>query len=186
MKKLFVLALLAFAGHPMMAQDGSSPATPPSSNAPHEAWYNRLVYGGNLGLQFGNPTLVDLSPTVGYKITDKLIAGVGVSYQYIGYRYYGQQYKQTIWGYSGFARYYILDNLFAHAECDRLYSHWRPYNHPDVPYWITGLLVGGGYRQNLGGVMSVSLMVLWKVNKDDAYDWPYSNPIIRAGIGFGL
>ena len=42
----------------------------------------RLVYGGGFGMQFGNVTLLDLSPSIGYRVSDQLTLGTGISYKY--------------------------------------------------------------------------------------------------------
>jgi len=183
MKKAFALLLPAL----LLALSASAQrdsSARPQRKAP-EPWTDRLVYGGNIGLQFGTYTLLDLSPMVGYKITDKLIGGVGGSYQYIRVRYSNNAtYENSIYGYSLFGRYYIFDQLFAHAEYQRLNGEWQPWFRPDHRYWVTGVLVGGGYTQRIGENFGVALTVLFNVNESE--DWPYQNPIIRAGFGFGF
>ena len=42
----------------------------------------RLVFGGGFGMQFGNVTLLDLSPSIGYRVSDQLTLGTGISYKY--------------------------------------------------------------------------------------------------------
>lgn len=183
MKKLAAFFIGIICSLALQAQDdGTAPPRP--GRAPREPWYDRLVYGGNLGLQFGNYTLVDISPIVGYKVTDRLVPAVGITYQYINIRFSNnQRYINTIYGYSGILRYYIMDNLFAHGEVTQLNGQWLPWQQSER-YWITGVLVGGGYRQNFGGNFGASITALWNLNPTP--EWPYRNPIIRAGIGVGF
>jgi hypothetical protein len=43
---------------------------------------DRMYFGGNLGLQFGTVTLIDVSPLAGVMITPKFSSGIGATYQY--------------------------------------------------------------------------------------------------------
>ena len=47
----------------------------------------KLVFGGNFGLQLGNYTNITLSPIVGYRVTDDLVLGGGPTYIYSSIRY---------------------------------------------------------------------------------------------------
>jgi hypothetical protein len=142
----------------------------------------RVFFGGNFGLQFGNITFIDISPLVGYRVTDRSAAGAGISYMY--YREYFPgiyEFSTSIYGGRLFGRYFILDNIFAHAEYEVLnlesYYDQRRLN-------VVSLLGGGGYRQHIGGRTFLNAMILWNFN-ESAYS-PYRNPIIRMGINFGL
>ncbi|MBE0663687.1 MAG: hypothetical protein IH597_14625 [Bacteroidales bacterium] len=42
----------------------------------------RWFVGGNVGLQFGYVTLIDVSPMVGYMLTDRFALGTGLTYKY--------------------------------------------------------------------------------------------------------
>lgn len=162
---------------------------------------DRIFFGGNMGLQFGDITLVDVSPMVGYRITSNVAAGVSLTYKYYHIKkYFYNQYTYSfedmtsnIYGGSIFARYYFVENLFAHAEYEYLlysYDDFRPNatgsnfekyaRTVDVP----GLFLGGGYRQPVGGRVYFSIMILYNIMESE-YS-PYSNPIIRAGVSVGL
>jgi hypothetical protein len=58
-----------------------------NSDNERKTWKDRIVVGGSLGAQFGNSTYVEVSPIVGYKVTDMFTAGVGFSYQYYKVNY---------------------------------------------------------------------------------------------------
>lgn len=176
-KSLFIFLLLIAAG--LRAQDASSTTPRPPRNT--ESFGDRIVTGGNFGLQFGSVTFIDISPMVGYKVTDRFVPGIGATYRYLNYHYYG--YEQNAYGGSIFARYYVLDNLFAHAQYEVLNGEWNPFL-PDYRYNMTSIFVGGGYRQMLGDRLATSILVLFNVNESEFS--PYQNPIIRIGFGFGL
>lgn len=166
-----------------VAQDDATPAhgntLPPYSLSDH------LVYGGNLGLSFGNITNISVSPLVGYKVTDKFIPGVGFTYNYLKFNYPGYSEESiNIYGGSIWARYYVLDNIFLHGEYEALNGEWDPYFRPGYRYYLNSLLVGGGYRESFGNLSSY-ILVLYNVTYNE--DSPYPSPlIIRAGFGFGL
>ena len=117
-------------------------------------------------------------------------------------------YKSNVLGGSIYLRYYLsslfdnfLGNLFAHVEYEYLV-----YNRPFVQassangyilgadgYWYlpgtqrieyNSFFVGGGYRQPLGGRVSMDFLLLFNIN--DSYNSPYTNPIFRLGVGVGL
>ena len=149
---------------------------------------DRLFLSPDLGLQFGTVTFINISPKIGYMLTDKLGAGVGVTYIYVNdktYRSLGYTYESNIYGGSIFGQYQLF-------EAVQLYSEYQVLNmdafdpisfeisRKNVPAW----LVGGGYTTSIGANSSVGLMLLWDVIEDrNSF---YSNPIIRIGFNFGL
>src|SRR5688572_11858407 len=79
-----------------------------------ENFSDRLFFGGNFGLQFGSYTYVDISPMVGYKITERLAAGVGATYIYysVDDHVYNLNYKTHIYGGSIFSRFRVTEQFF--------------------------------------------------------------------------
>lgn len=157
-------------------------------NSPQEnGFWDRVYTGGGIGLQFGSQTLINVSPILGYRLTDRFSMGVGITYMYYRYKdqYPDYSYSSNTYGGSVFSRYLILENLFAHVEYELLRLEVRDnvsrlLGKKD----ITSVLVGGGYRQMLGDRSSINLMVLYNLN-ETAYS-PYQNPVIRLSFGFGI
>ncbi|HET6245711.1 MAG: hypothetical protein H0V01_04175 [Bacteroidetes bacterium] len=148
-----------------------------------QSFKERLFFGGNFGLQFGNETVIDLSPLVGYRLTDKLSAGAGITYMYYRLRVPSVDFSTNIYGGRLFGRYFFLDNLFGHVEYEIL--NLEVFDIGNVRrVEVTNILVGGGYRQHLGGRTFINILALWNINQSE-YS-PYRNPIIRMGIGFGI
>jgi hypothetical protein len=160
-------------------------AQPPQEG---ERFWDKVFFGGNFGLQFGDQTVVDVNPLVGYRLTEKLSVGFTVTYVY--YRFkdpynYFPSYSSNIYGGSLFTRYFLLENIFAHVEGEML--------NLEVPNYflnryerenVFGFYVGGGYRQPLGDRSSLNILLLYNLNEDR--NSPYQNPIIRIGFGFGI
>lgn len=148
---------------------------------------SRLFFGGGFGLQFGNLTLIEISPMVGYKVTPKLGFGISPTYKYYNFTDSfnpANDFKTSVYGGSIFSRYLILENVFAHAEYETLYFNTKLAGGGIYPTQFNSLLVGGGYRQMIGSNSSLNLMVLWNLN--DTPDSPYTNPVIRMGLSVGM
>jgi hypothetical protein len=141
---------------------------------------DRLFTGGNMGLQIGNPTMIDISPLIGLKITKHARVGIGATYLYYKYTDYNAVYISNIYGGRVFAQHTIWKNIFAHAEYEVLNGEWVS----TARYNISSVLVGAGFRQLLFANSYLNLMLLW--NLTNTYDSPYTNPVIRAGVTIGL
>jgi hypothetical protein len=161
---------------------------PAGLRAQEEKLSDRMFYGGYFGLQFGTYTYVEISPLVGYRLTDKLSTGVGAKYIYysVDDKSYvpAYHYSTNIYGGSVFLRYLIVENFFAHAEFELInleaYDGYYAVGRRNVP----DLFLGGGYRMPMGSNSSFSIMALWEVI-EDRYS-PYVSPILRIGFGFGF
>ena len=179
----------------------------------HEFWH-RVSVGGNVGLQLGSITAIDVSPEVMVRVVDQFHLGLGFSYDYLRYKNYfwddtTQQYldfKSNVYGGRIFARYYLrsfldnfLGNIFVHVEYEYLY-YTRPYvsdanGRITDPYGykyskgkevleVNSLFVGAGYEQPLGDRAFLDILVLYNFN--ETYNSPYTNPVFRLGFGFRL
>jgi len=137
---------------------------------------DKLFLGGSFGLQFGTETQIALYPQVGYKITPKLIVGLGATYKY--YNNSAYEYSTSIYGGSAFSRFIVLPEFFLHAELE--YMSFEPWG--AERRWVTPVLLGGGYRQPFGERAAATLSILWDVN-ESAFS-PYQNPIVRMGFSF--
>lgn len=148
---------------------------------------SHLFYGGGFGLQFGSVTLIELSPLIGYKVTPKLGIGLSPTYKYYSYKnsyYSSSRLENNVYGGSIFARYMIFENIFAHAEYESLFYNIKVTGYPTDMRQYNSVLVGGGYRQQIGSNAAMNLMVLWNLN--DTPDSPYTNPVIRVGFTVGM
>lgn len=198
-KKAQLLFLLFFSL--MFAGIFSYAQSYPEYTAPGEEnkFTDRLLFGGGLGLQFGTLTFIDISPVVGYRLTERLETGVGFSYKYYRYKdfYFDpttgakDDLKSHMIGGSVYSRYHILENIFLHTEFERLrvnteelYMAGGQIVRNPIHYNINGLFVGGGLKQRISNSSYFYLMGLWDIVQDS--NSPYSNPIIRMGILLSL
>ncbi len=158
--------------------------TPPVK--PKVPFRERIFTGGNIGLQFGTVTYIDISPKIGYKLTDKAAAGIGATYIYVSdKRYKGYEYTTDIYGGRVFAQYQVFENVMAYSEFEVLNAEVID----DLTYKLSrqnipSLLAGGGYVQPIGGSSNVVILVLWNL-LESRYSI-YQNPIIRIGFNIGF
>ncbi len=144
---------------------------------------DKLFFGGGLGLSFGNPNYFDIAPIVGYKITERVSAGVGITYQYYDYNYGTYNFSTNVYGGSVFARYYFTKNLFAHGEIE--YLNLADFNNIDKRIGVESVLGGGGYIQRISNNAGIVAMVLYNFTQSE-YS-PYASPIIfRLGLNIGI
>lgn len=152
-----------------------------SNNLKGQPFGQRLVFGGGLGANFSNGyTVLEISPLVGYKVTDRFIPGIGVSYTYLSFL--GNSY--SIYGFNAWARYMILDNFFAHTEYQQNNFPFSNERDEIMREWVPMWLVGGGYHTGRESAVGFSIMVLWDLIDDIRS--PYDNPIIRGGVMIGF
>lgn len=117
-----------------------------------------------------------------------------------------QDFKTNIYGGSIWARYFltkteipVIENIFLHAEVEPLLfvNKYTPnpggnyidiYNNRYVKendqITLTGVFLGGGLRQPIGGRSYMYIELLWDFNED--FYSPYSNPRIRIGVAAGF
>ncbi len=172
-KQVFFLAILCLTIS-VKAQFSASPQVPLS---------DRISFGGDFGLSFGSITYINISPIVGYRLTDKFTGGVGVIYQYLKYnkQILGFDFQTTTYGGRVFGRYRFLENAFGIAEFQNLnreaYNLRNEYiGRINVPIFF----VGGGYLQSVGGKSYLSISLLYDIIGD--YYSPYNNPLIQVGF----
>ncbi|MBT3207477.1 MAG: hypothetical protein HN704_14990 [Bacteroidetes bacterium] len=165
---------------------------------------DKLVFGGNFGLRLGAITHIDISPSVGYKINERTILGIGAIYQYykddriyyISGQTYPMDYETNIYGGRIFSQYLLIEemgqflpidfgSIILHAEYEFINIDIEDSNSTLIEFerrWVSSLLIGAGLKQRIGKRSSVNLLLLWNLN-EHAYS-PYSNPVVRLGFSF--
>ncbi len=200
MKKVILLSVFFISCLKIHAQEpGTDPGTEQSSEpAPRTSYPNskkptktspfadRLFTGGDIGMQFGSQTFIEVAPILGYRATPEL--SVGISTKYIYYKvndvYSNYHYETNTYGGGLFMRYNILEEVFLHGEYEGLSMEVPLSPYETNRRIVSGLFLGGGYRQFIGEYSSLNIMLLFDVIEDQ-YS-PYQNPILRIGFDFGL
>jgi hypothetical protein len=145
-------------------------------------WKDKIVIGGDVILSFStNATQVGLSPLIGYRLSERLVSGVGMTYIYGSFR----DYESHLRGLRQFNRFSVTDELFLHAEFEQSsYIFKFPLERESIRYEFPAILVGGGYRSSLGGRSGISITVLYDILQDR--NSLYNGPIFRGGFMFGI
>jgi hypothetical protein len=152
----------------------------------------KLFFGGNFGLTFGDYTLVNVSPQLGYRFNPSIAAGFGVNMQYVSYKerdYNGDAYSKQSWGVAGlnvFGRVYPIQQIMLQVQPEANYVFGKQifYQPTRQEYKIDAeivpsLLTGGGLVLPAGRgslIAAVFYDVLQKQNS------PYGK---RAIFNFG-
>lgn len=153
-------------------------------------WQDRIVVGGNIGATFGSSTYIELSPTIGYRITDMFTAGVGFTYQYFSQNYNDPgilDYKATVYGPRFFLEHELIFGLFAHAEYEYAWYKFKYESllYGDVSGAVPALFLGGGYNYYITDNAKFQIMALYDVLH--GVNSLYYNPLVfRMGISVGL
>lgn len=148
----------------------------------------KLFFSGNFGLQFGDVTNVEISPVAGYHITNRLSAGLGITYIYFRQKIGNFDKLETnVYGYRLFARQSINQQLFIQAEYENLSLELlNPLDNTTFRDWVPGTFIGGGFFQPVSENVGFTAVALYNVTYDDLRS-PYNNPlVVRVGIMIGF
>ncbi|WP_040006949.1 hypothetical protein [Fibrisoma limi] len=136
----------------------------------------RLRFGGGInGFRFGNPFSLGVSPVVAYQATERLLVGVGGTYNYTRYKGYTtsgttvplETYNQ--FGGRGFAMFEmipaILPNLYAHGEVETTTIQvTENQTGRKASYGLTAPLLGLTYSQPISRRFGINLTALYNLN----------------------
>lgn len=147
--------------------------------------WDKLYFGGNIGLQFGTFTVIQLSPLVGYNFTKSFSAGGILNYSYIN----SFRTSYSIYGISPFARLMILENFFLMGELSVI--NMPDFKLSNVAFdrdWVVSPLLGAGYLLSFGKRGGMMLSVLYNFNNSNRNSRIATNSygpfVIRTGFFF--
>lgn len=151
----------------------------------------RLRIGGNFGLQFGNYTYVNVSPTFGYMVVDnRLELGGGPIMIYQRFRFSSTDaFSFFVYGSDIYARGFLYKGLYLESRYDLVSK--PSYFDLDKRIIVHHLLLGAGYAAPIGKIGVFNLSILYNVlnNDESIYRGTFSDkvPIIfNMGFGFGI
>ena len=172
----------------LVAQENAPPdtgTTPTPRPRSGEKFSKRLFGGGDIGLQFGTFTLINLAPVIGYRFNDNLGAGLGPIYTYVKDKSWKPAYETSMYGGRLFGQYRFLENFLAYTEYQQVNAEVRDdFTYKLFRKNIPFLFVGGGYIAPIGRNSSFMIMGLWDLIQDP-YSY-YNNPLIRVGFNAGF
>ena len=145
----------------------------------------RLRAGGGFGLSLGTFTNINLSPMVGYEITEKLVGGVGITYMFFKQRHFD---AYSYYGGKGFLMYNVIKpvNIIAELEPLNVVGNYQKRQ------WIVSPMLGAAYSVPTGGriAKAVHFTLLYNLNYYNQVDnsagpaaaitnlSPYGSPLV--------
>jgi hypothetical protein len=171
MKKLLLLMLVLLLGTVVYGQREVDMEQTPS-------FRDRVFFGGGFGLGGGsNSFFVSVSPMVGYMLTERLSAGVGLNYTFVRYDQFDQNDSQ--YGFLAFTRYNIYRQFFLQMQYDYInftqYYIVPPSNEVfDERDSYSRVLGGGGISQPLGRRGAINLVAMYDLTHSSQS--PYGSP----------
>ncbi|TGE28703.1 hypothetical protein [Hymenobacter metallicola] len=170
--------------------------------------YSNFGLGYSSNPYSGGQFSASISPAVGYRVTDKLAVGPGISYAYNNisfpsdYQQFGlpRSLNLNSVGVKAFLQYIVYKEFFIHAEyevtkaqsyyIEELSANPLQLRAVTVNRSMRTPLAGVGYRNQLGDRFAADIVVLYNFN--DGYDIqgyplsPYGQPVIRFSFLFDL
>ncbi len=163
----------------------------------------RFFIAPDIGLLIGTVTSIELSPMLGYYVTNRFSVAAGFRYEYYkdSRAYFGlEPYKTSIYGPRAQVRYTFIENidnilplkmytaLFVQAENETLSLESEYFGFPNYSdegrFWKNFTLIGGGLRQPAGRNFFLNMVILWDI--DNSIVSPYNNPILRIGFQYNF
>ena len=139
-----LLFLLLMLSQPLLAQD-----TVPDTVKQKSRFWERVQFGGNLGLAIGNGyTDITVAPGAIYNVNEMFAVGAGLQYSYINQRDF---FASHLYGGSLIALFNPIQQIQLSAEVEQLRVNADFDEYGAAPaysedFWNTGLFVGAGYR----------------------------------------
>lgn len=151
----------------------------------------RIVVGGGLGASFGSQQdFFSISPMIGYKVTERLLAGSGVTYRYTKYKFYSPAIKLNDYGFNPFVRYNVFNGIFAQVEYEYLNYEFPVTVEQSIRKAYNSFLAGGGFIQPIGDKAAFYILALYNFSYQDVQPGeysPYASPLVlRGGITLGF
>ena len=147
--------------------------------------WDKVSYGGSAWLTFGTYSFIMVNPRVGYRLTDKLLVGTGITYMYMSDRRWTPAFEQSAFGINPFANYEVFRGFGVGVEGEWLNADVYRFNPFTGEYetnreWIPHLFLGATYYPPIGGAfIGVYWNVIFEPNRS-----MYDNPLIRFGFMF--
>lgn len=172
----------------------------------HADQFTKLFIYSGFGLGYssnayydGGAFNVSVSPAIGYRLTDRIAVGPGITYAYTNQTFGSNNPSLSLHniGVKAFAQVQVIDQFFVHAEYEvtkaelpRLDPNSNKYLVANNKFLtssrtVESPLAGVGYRSTLGDRAAADILLLYNFN-DSFNNSIYSNPVIRFNFLFNI
>jgi len=134
---------------------------------------------------------VSASPAIGYRVTERLSIGPGISYSYNSYSISGggEGIHTNSFGVKAFAQFTVFDQFFLHGEyevtkAEVLFQDINTGTLFPGKLTVRTPLAGAGYRQRFSERFAADIVLLYNFN--DGLDDIYGQPVIRFSFLYDL
>ncbi len=149
------------------------------------SWTDRLWFGGGIGAGFGTVDYIEVTPIVGYNLTERFSFGGGLTYRYRNDdRLPG---STNDYGANVFGRYTVFRGFYVHGEYEYLNYEFVSGGSTDRDNF-NSLLAGPGFHKPLGRRtgLYVSALYNFSYDEDDIFS-PYDDRwSFRVGVSVGF
>lgn len=157
---------------------------------------SRLFFGGNFGLTFGDFTFINVSPVVGYRLTDRFSVGTQVNFIYQSNKitYASNTYDKSEYAYVGlgvFGRFNPFKFVLLNVQPEMNYiwgstkyvTNGVTYENKLDPKFVPSVLLGVGAAIPTGARGALVAMIQYDIVQNDLS--PYGrNPFVSFGFNF--
>ncbi|TYZ06343.1 hypothetical protein FY528_18390 [Hymenobacter lutimineralis] len=173
------------------------PAAPPQvQQAPTVP--RRFFLYSNFGLGFssnpyyGSQFNASIAPAIGYRVTERLALGPGISYAYNRISpprgVQGQGFSTNSFGVKGFMQFIVFQEFFLHGEYEVTRAEALYQDNTGRVFvgktTVNTPLLGAGYRQQFGDRAAGDITLLYNFN--DGINDIYGQPVVRFSFLFDL
>lgn len=159
----------------------------------------RFFLYSNFGLGFssspfyGSQFNASIAPAIGYRVTERLALGPGISYAYNRIApprgVQGEGFSTNSFGVKGFMQFIVFQEFFLHGEYEvtRAEVLYQDVNTGRIFLGKTTVntpLLGVGYRQQFGDRAAGDITLLYNFN--DGINDIYGQPVVRFSFLFDL
>lgn len=165
----------------------------------HAEQYTKLFVYSGVGLGYNSlygysNFNISASPSLGYRISDRLAIGPGISYAYNSVSTndgYGnpEQHSTSSFGVKIFGQLRVINQFFIHAEYEETKAQLIAVDQYDryvgtISRSVQTPLAGVGYRSQISNRAAADIVLLY--NFKDNTNSIYSNPVIRFNFLFNI
>jgi hypothetical protein len=159
----------------------------PANQGGQSSFTDKLFFGGGFGAGFGSYTFINVSPIIGYRVTQRLSVGMRLMYQYTTFEYRDintfevERYNGHDLGIGGFARFMVYGPVYLQAEYENLNYESLYFDGTSRRTSFDSFMAGGGIAQPIGRSAAFFLTALYNFSYQNfdqtgAYLCPYHSP----------